>query len=124
MRSEALLIAKHVVFRQALALVLEWHADFRAVQVGSLAEAHQLLRSPDAEQPDLAIVDLELPNDDGVELIREIHEVCPRTPVLALTTGRETERSARAREAGAGKVLTMTASGEEFLEEVRRLGDD
>jgi DNA-binding NarL/FixJ family response regulator len=124
MRSEALLIAKHVVFRQALALVLEWHADFRAVQVGSLAEAHQLLRSPDAEQPDLAIVDLELPNDDGVELIREIHEVCPRTPVLALTTSSESERTSRARKAGAVKVFTMTASGEEFLEEVRRLGDD
>jgi DNA-binding NarL/FixJ family response regulator len=121
MTGEALLVAKHVMFRQALALVLEWHANFRAVQAGSLAEAHQLLRAPDTEQPDLAIVDLELPNDDGVELIREIHEVYPRTPVLALTTSRESERTARAKEAGADEVLTMAASGEELLEEARRL---
>ncbi len=122
MRREALLIAEHVVFRQALALVLELHTDFRAVQAGSLAEAHKLLRDPDDEQPDLAVVDLELPNDAGVELIREIREVYPRTPVLALTTGHEPERTARVKEAGADEVLTMSASGGELLEEVRRLG--
>ena len=118
----ALLVAKHVVFRQALALVLEWQAGFRAVHAESLAEAHQLLlHTPDAEQPDLAVVDLELPDGEGFELIGEIHEVWPQVPVLALTTGREPERAARARLAGAGEVLTMAASGEEFLEGVRRL---
>ena len=123
MMNKALLVAQHVVFRQALTLVLEWHAGFKAVQVESLAEAHQLMRDPDAEQPDLAVVDLELPNGDGFELIGEIHEVWPRVPVLALTTGREPERAGRAKEAGAGEVLTMSASGEEFLEGVRRLGN-
>ncbi len=121
MTGEALLVTEHVVFRQALALVLESHADFRAIHAGSLTEAHQLLSSPDAEHPDLAVVDLELPNDDAVELIGEIQEVYPRTRVLALTTGRDPERSARAREAGAGEVLTMAASREELLEGVRRL---
>ena len=122
MTGEALLVTEHVVFRQALAIVLEWHADFRTVQAGSLTEAHQLLRDPDAEQPDLAVVDLELPNGDAVELIGKIHEVYPRTPVLALTTSHDPERTARAREAGAGEVLTMAASSEEFLEGVRQLG--
>ena len=123
MMNKALLVAQHVVFRQALTLVLEWHAGFKAVQVESLAEAHQLMRDPDAEQPDLAVVDLELPNGDGFELIGEIHEVWPRVPVLALTTGREPERAGRAKEAGAGEVLTISASGEEFLKAVRRLGN-
>jgi two-component system response regulator DevR len=120
-RKRVLLIAQHDIFRWALALVLERHTDFKAVQVGSLSEAHQVLGDPDTE-PDLAVVDLELPNDAGFGLIGEIHEAYPRTPVLALTTSRDLERTARAREAGAEEVLTMTASGEEILEEVRRLG--
>jgi CheY-like chemotaxis protein len=118
----ALLVADHVVFRQTLALALEWREGFNAVHTGSLAEAHQILRDPDAEQPDIAIVDLELPNDAGVELIGEIREAWPHLPVLALTTGGEPKRAARAREAGAGEVLIMAASGEELLEGVRRLG--
>lgn len=120
MTGEALLVAKHVVFRQALALFLEWRADFRVVQAGSLAEAHQLLRNPEAE-PDLALVDLEMPNDDGVDLIREIREVWPRVSVLALTTRPNLERAAWAKEAGAGEVLISAASSDELLEVVRQL---
>jgi DNA-binding NarL/FixJ family response regulator len=124
MTGEALLVAKHVVFRQTLALVLEWHEGFETAQAGSLAEARRvLLRTPDAEQPDLAVVDLELPDDDGFELIGEIREEWPHAPVLALTTSRDPRRHARAKEAGAGEVLTMAASSEEFLEGVRRLGN-
>jgi DNA-binding NarL/FixJ family response regulator len=121
MKGEALLVAKHVVFRQALALILEWHADLKAVQVGSLAEAHQVLRTPDAEQPDLAVVDLELPDGEGFELIGEIRGGWPQVSILALTTSGEPDRHARATEAGAGAVLTMAASSEAFLKEVRRL---
>ena len=117
----ALLVAKHVGFRQVLALVLERHAGFETVHAGSFAEVQQILLNLDAEQPDLAVVDLELPGSDGFELIGEIREAWRRVPVLALTTGREPGRHARAREAGAGVVLTIAASSEELLEGVRRL---
>lgn len=122
MTGKALVVAKHVVFRQALALVLEWSEGFRAAQAGSLLEAHRVLRDPDAE-PDLAIVDLELPNSEGFDLINEIRDVWPQVPVLALTTSRDPERAARAKEAGADEVLTGTTSGEDLIEEVRRLGN-
>jgi len=122
MTGEALLVAKHATFRQALAVVLEWHEGFTVAQAESLAEAYRVLRSLDAE-PNLAVVDLELPGSDGVELIREIHETWPHIPILALTISRGPELAARTKEAGAGEVLTVAASIEKLLEEVRRLGD-
>jgi DNA-binding NarL/FixJ family response regulator len=122
MIGEALLVAKHATFRQALAIVLEGREGFKVAQAESRAEAHRVLRSLDTE-PDTAVVDLELPSSDGVELIREIHETWPHVPILALTTSRDPERVARAKEAGAGEVLTMAASAEKLFEEVRRLGD-
>jgi DNA-binding response OmpR family regulator len=87
---------------------------FTGAQAESLAEAHRVLRSLAAE-PDTAVVDLELPISDGVELIREIHETWPHVPILALTTSGDPERDARAKEAGADEVLTMAASAEKLL---------
>jgi DNA-binding NarL/FixJ family response regulator len=120
MMGEALLVAKHATFRQALAIVLEGDVNVKITQAGSPAEVRQVLREPHAK-PNLAVVVLELPNGDGVELIEEIRGVWPRVRVLALTSG-DPERDARAKEAGAGEVLTMAASAENLLEAVRRLG--
>lgn len=119
-RKRALLIAKHALFREALAIVLEWREGCNVAQAGSLAEVLWILRTLDAE-PEIAVVDLELPSCDGVELIREIHEMWPRVPILALTISRDPERATRAKEAGAGEVLSTAASSEELFEGVRRL---
>jgi DNA-binding NarL/FixJ family response regulator len=113
-------VARHAVFRECLALVLEWRMDFWIAQAGSLSEARRVLRNAEAE-PDLAVVDLELPNGGGIELIGDICEIWPRVSVLALTTRRNLERAAWAKRAGAGEVLYMDASSDELLEEVRQL---
>ena len=60
MTGEALLVAKPATFRQALAVVLEWHVNVKTTQAGSLAEVRLVLRDPHAK-PDLEVVDLELP---------------------------------------------------------------
>jgi ActR/RegA family two-component response regulator/LysM repeat protein len=119
-RKQALVVSRHAVFRECLALVLEWRMDFWIAQAGSLSEARRVLRNAEAE-PDLAVVDLELPNGGGIELIGDICEMWPRVSVLALTTRRNLERAAWAKRAGAGEVLYMDASSDELLEEVRRL---
>ena len=100
----ALLVAKHAVFRECLALILEWRMDFWIAQAGSFSEAHRVLR-----------------NGDGIDLIGDICEMWPRVSVLALTTRRNLESVAWAKQAGADEVLSMTASGDELLEKVRRL---
>lgn len=119
-RKRALLVAEHTVFRQALALLIEWRMDFKTAQAGSLTEARRIFGKPAAE-PDLVVVDLELPYGDGFVLTGELRRAKPDVPVLALTISQDPERAARAKEAGAGEVLTMAASSEELLEGVRRL---
>jgi CheY-like chemotaxis protein len=116
----ALMVAKHALFREGLATVLEWREGFKVAQAESLAGVLRILRTLDSE-PEIAVVDLELPSGDGVELIREIHETWRRVPILALTTSRDPERATRAKEAGAGEVVSTAASSEELFEEVRRL---
>lgn len=121
-RKRALLVAEHTVFRQALALLIEWHMDFKTAQAGSLTEARRIFGKPAAE-PDLVVVDLELRYGDGFVLTGELRRAKPDVPVLALTISQDPERAARAKEAGAGEVLTKAASSEELLEGVRLLGN-
>jgi DNA-binding NarL/FixJ family response regulator len=117
-----LIVDDHDLFRELVALVLETHAGFgENVQARSLVEACQVLATSSGE-PDLVIVDLDLPGGDGIELIGKLREAWSRVPVLALTVGRNPERRNRALRAGADEVLPTAASGAELLGVVRRLG--
>jgi two-component system, NarL family, response regulator NreC len=121
-RKRALLVAEHTVFRQALALLIEWHTNFKTVQAGSLTEARRIFGKLAAE-PNLVVVDLELPYGDGFVLTGELRRAKPDVSILALTISQDPERATRAKEAGAGEVLTMAASSEDLLEGVRRQGN-
>src|SRR5215218_8151508 len=91
-----LLIEDQAVFRECLALLLEWRTGLSSVQARSLAEAQSIL-SGTKDKPACVIVDVDLPNGDGIELLEQLRGL----PVLALMTDQSLERHARALEAGA-----------------------
>ena len=68
---------------------------------------------------DLAIVDADLPNGEGAQMIRELREV--DVPVLALTLGQSLQGRARAVRAGAAEVFSTAASGQEIVRAAERL---
>ena len=101
--------------------MLEEHTDLEnTVQAGSLAEARQIWGHLPSEV-NLAIVDLDLPNGEGPNLIENLREVAPEIPVLALTASRDMERRARALRAGVDEVLSTASSSEEIVGVVQRL---
>jgi DNA-binding NarL/FixJ family response regulator len=114
-----LIVDDHNLFRGGLALILEHHTDLKEnIQAGSLAEAHRVLDDLD-RQLDLAIVDLDLPEGDVTELIKDLREL--DVPVLAFTSRLSLERRTSALRAGASEVLTTATSGEEFLDTAKQL---
>jgi DNA-binding NarL/FixJ family response regulator len=113
-----LLVEGHALFRQGLALLLEWRTGLGCIQAGSLAEAGRIL-SDMKDKPACVIVDLELLDGNGVEVIKQLREL----PVLALVSGRSLERRIQASEVGVDEVLPKTQSAERIVEEVRRLVD-
>ena len=114
-----LLVDDHDLFRQCIALMLERHTDLEEnVQVGSLAEARQLLDDLDRDI-DLAVVDLDLPEGDATELIKDLRK--SDVPVLAFTSGPSSQPSASALRAGADEVLTTATSGEKIIDAAKRL---
>jgi DNA-binding NarL/FixJ family response regulator len=117
-----LLADDHYLFRELLARVLRQDTNLNEiVQAESLVEVRQLLRSLDGNI-DLAIVDFDLPNEEGAGVIKELRAV--GVPVLALTLGQSLQGRARAVRAGAAEVLSTTASSEEIIRTAKQLVDE
>ncbi len=113
-----LLVDDHASFRQSLALAFRFESDFTlAAQAGSLAEARTKLGGVD-----VAILDIELPDGKGIELIRELRQLNPTCMVLMLTSSTSDRDLAAAVEAGAAGFIHKTAPLDEIMGAARRLG--
>ena len=116
-----LLVEDHASFRQTLALVFDQEPDFEVVaQAGSLAEARRMMKGREA---DVGVIDLSLPDGEGVELIEELREANPLFAALVLTASLDREEHARAVEAGAAGILHKSADVDEILDATRRLAE-
>ena len=115
-----LLIEDHALFRESLALLLEWRMQVESVQAGSLAEGRRALSVVNGTG-DFAIIDLDLPDGDGSELIEQLHETRPDVPILAFIADESPERRARALEAGADEVLSKMSPVEQIIGTTERL---
>jgi DNA-binding NarL/FixJ family response regulator len=104
-----LIVENHALFREGLALLLKWRTGLDNVQSGSIDEARCIL-SDAKEEPVCAVVDLDLPDGDGVELFERLRGL----PVVALVSERSLERCVRALEAGADEVVHKGESSEKI----------
>ncbi len=115
-----LLVEDHTLFRESLALLLEWRMQVESVQAGSLAEGRRVLSAVKGTA-DFAIIDLDLPDGDGSELIEQLHETRPDVPILAFTADQSVAKRARALEAGADEVLPKMTPVEQIIGATQRL---
>ena len=119
--SQALVVEDLRLFREVLAVMLEEQTDLKkTIQTKSLAEARRVWERLCGDI-DLAIVDLDLTNGDGLSLIENLREAAPDVPVLALTSARSLEQRARALQAGANEVITMDSSSDQIIDAAKRL---
>jgi DNA-binding NarL/FixJ family response regulator len=76
-----LVVEHHRLFREGLALLLEWRTGLSSIPAESLAEAKAVLEEA-KQKPACIIVDLDLPDGQGTEVLKELDGL----PVLALIT--------------------------------------
>jgi two-component system catabolic regulation response regulator CreB len=107
-------------FTQALGLALAAEQlDVAFVESGSMADARERLREGEL---DAALIDVTLPDGNGLDLVREINDgLTDSIPTLVLTAGLDHSVAARAVEAGAQGAQSKTVSIPETAEAVKRL---
>src|SRR3954466_3193800 len=112
-----LLVEDHTAVREAIAGMFERKPDLTVVgQAGSLAEARELLHGVD-----VAVLDLALPDGDGIALIPELRAASPGAHVLVLSANLDRAQTARAIDAGAAGALDKTADLDQVVDAIRRL---
>ena len=112
-----ILVDDENLIRSALAtmLALEEDLDVRG-EASTVAEGVELARS---EQPDVAVVDLQLPDGDGLELCARIAEVSPDTRCLILTSHARPGYLKRALAQGVLGFLPKTTGADQLAGSVR-----
>jgi DNA-binding NarL/FixJ family response regulator len=114
-----LLLDDHTSFRELLALRLAREPDLTVVtEASSLAEGRQAVGQVEA---DVALIDLDLPDGSGVELIRDLRMVNPQAQAVLLTASGDRHLHAEAIAAGASGVLSKTVGSAEIIGAIRRL---
>jgi two-component system response regulator NreC len=112
-----LLAEDHNVVREGLRLLLNAQPDIEVVSEASTGrEAVELAR---ADCPDVAVLDISMPDLDGVQAASLIRTECPHTQVLILTMHESDAYFFRALEAGAGGYVLKKAGSEDLIKAVR-----
>ena len=107
----------HPIVREGLATVLDQEEDLEVV--GQAGNGREAVSQVGTLHPDVVLMDLQMPEMDGVEAIRIIKEQSPDVRVIILTTYETDEYIFRGIEAGARAYLLKDAPPAEVIKAIR-----
>ena len=107
----------HAVVRDGLRVLLEAQSDVEVV--GAAANGRQAVRLVGELRPDVVVMDIAMPELNGIEATQQIHDALPATQVLVLSMHSTTEHIFRALQAGARGYLLKDSAGAEVVDAVR-----
>ena len=111
MSCNVIIIDDHPLFSRGLSQLLETQKDYKVI--GMAKDRNEALSLLDTTTPDLAIVDLNLGQEDGLELIKDIIIIHPQTKILVLSMHDERFYAERAIKAGAkGYIMKEEAESQ------------
>lgn len=114
-----LLVDDHALFREGLAGLLAYQDDFKVV--GEAEDAGAAVAEARRIRPDVVLMDIDLPGEDGVSATRRIKNAVPQATVVMLTAYDDTDRLLDALKAGAQGYLLKNIRSTELLDQLRRL---
>ena len=109
----------HAVVRAGLSTLLGTESDLEVV--AQAKNGREAVAMAVETQPDVVIMDLRMPEMDGVEATVELLRQLPAAKVLVLTSFGEADGVAHALESGAAGAITKTAEDAELVSVVRRV---
>jgi DNA-binding NarL/FixJ family response regulator len=107
----------HAVVRDGLRALLEAQSDIRVV--GDAATGREAVRRVAQLCPDVVVLDIVMPDLNGIEAACQIGQICPATRVIILSMLSTTEHIFRALQAGVDGYLLKESAGIEVVNAVR-----
>jgi DNA-binding NarL/FixJ family response regulator len=106
------------LFRQSLKILLESGTDIRVV--ADAANGQEAVTGARETEPDLALLDVDMPKMDGIKAARLIGAVSPRTKILMLSVHHEDDKIRAAIRAGAMGYILKDTDRSDFINIIRQ----
>jgi two-component system, NarL family, response regulator DesR len=119
MMIRVLLAEDQAMVRGALAALLSLEGDIEVV--AEVARGDEVVSAALAKQPDVALLDIEMPGGDGLQAAQALRERVPSCRVVILTTFGRSGYLRRAMESGAVGFLLKDAKASELAKAMRRV---
>jgi DNA-binding NarL/FixJ family response regulator len=118
-KKRILIVDDHPMMRQGLAQLITSEPDLMVCCEADTAG--QALDLAAAQKPDLALVDISLPDKNGLELIKDIHVLCPKVLILVVSMHDESLYAERVLRAGARGYIMKQEGGKKLVEAIRQV---
>lgn len=115
-----LIVDDHSVVRMGMAALLSAEADLQVV--GNAKNGLEAISLARTLQPDVIVMDVEMPRKDGIETTAEIMAEQPDAKILILTSFSTTDRIAKAIKTGALGAIMKNADDSEMVAAIRTVG--
>jgi len=109
----------HRIVREGLRRILAEAPDIKVMdEAGDGREIIEKIRS---NRPDVVLMDISMPDMDGLDATKQIHALFPELPILILTVHSARQYASRILRAGARGYLNKQAAPEELIDAVRKV---
>ncbi|MBV9190240.1 MAG: response regulator transcription factor [Betaproteobacteria bacterium] len=109
----------HAMLRAGLRALLESHADMTVV--GEAGNGREALAGIQQAKPDIAVLDISMPELGGIEAAEFVHERCPDVRIIMLSALSDPENVHRALRAGSSGYLAKFSAPAELVQAIRKV---
>jgi DNA-binding NarL/FixJ family response regulator len=113
------LIDDHAVLRMGLKMLIESRKNLEVV--GETGEPSEAISVVAQTQPNIVLLDIDLGSANGIELIPQIRSVAPKTRIIILTGGRDSELHLRGVRLGAMGLVLKEQADEHLLKAIEKV---
>ena len=114
-----LIIADQPPVRKGLQMRLAAELDFSVI--GEASDSAVALELAQALCPDIVLIDVDMPNIDGIALTAEMHQICPEASLIILSMHDDVFTCTRASEAGARAFIAKSNPADILLTTIRQV---
>lgn len=112
-----LVVDDQTVVREGLVSILSFQSDIKIV--GQARDGQEAIEIAKQDKPDVILLDLVMPKQDGLDSISKLREVAPAAKILILTGYADPERVFRAIKAGAIGYILKDSTWEQLMQAIR-----
>jgi DNA-binding NarL/FixJ family response regulator len=112
-----LIVDDHQVVRRGLQMTIDAEKDMRVIAEAS--NGTQVLAAIKKQKPDIVLMDLQMPEMNGADALKQIRPAYPDLPILILTTFTDDAHVYAALRAGASGFLLKEMSGDDLVAAIR-----